>query len=171
MPNLKAYDKEGNILAIGYNTKNNQGSVIIPNLKPHTNYPQGEFYVSWEGDNYESEKTVVPEFTTLESSYKEITFYAKDILTVKPKTAYDIAVDNGFEGTEEEWVKSIKGEPGEKGNPLKFSDLTEEEKEEIKGEKGDTGDVVYVPPKIYTRDEYNQLATKDSNTLYFISEV
>lgn len=28
-----------------------------------------------------------------------------------------------------------------------------------------------VPPKIYTRDEYNQLATKDSNTLYFISEV
>lgn len=28
-----------------------------------------------------------------------------------------------------------------------------------------------VPPKIYTRDEYNQLSTKDSNTLYFISEV
>ena len=170
MPHLKAYDKEGNILAIGYDVKNDQGSVIIPNLKPRTNYPQGEFYVSWEGDNYESEKVVVPEFTTLESSYKEITFYAKDILTVKPKTAYDIAVDNGFEGTEEEWVKSIKGEPGEKGNPLKFSDLTEEEKEEIKGEKGDTGDVVYVPPKIYTIDEYNQLETKDSNTLYFISE-
>ena len=115
MPHLKAYDKEGSILAIGYNVKNDQGSVIIPNLSPHTHYPQGEFYVSWEGDNYESEKVVVPEFTTLESSYKEITFYAKDILTVKPKTAYDIAVDNGFSGTEEEWVKSIKGEPGEKG--------------------------------------------------------
>lgn len=125
MPHLKAYDKEGNILAIGYNTKNNQGSVIIPNLKPHTNYPQGEFYVSWEGDNYESEKTVVPEFTTLESSYKEITFYAKDILTVKPKTAYDIAVDNGFSGTEEEWVKSIKGEA------LTYSGMTTTEKEEF----------------------------------------
>lgn len=130
MPHLKAYDKEGNILAIGYNAKNNQGSVIIPNLSPHTHYPQGEFYVSWEGDNYESEKTVVPEFTTLESSYKEITFYAKDILTVKPKTAYDIAVDNGFSGTEEEWVKSIKGEPGDK---LTFNDLTEEEKQRISG--------------------------------------
>lgn len=130
MAHLKAYDKEGNILAIGYNVTGDQGSVIIPNLKPHTNYPQGEFYVSWEGNNYESEKTVVPEFTTLESSYKEVIFYAKDILTVKPKTAYDIAVDNGFEGMEEEWVKSIKGEKGDK---LTFNDLTEEEKKRISG--------------------------------------
>lgn len=130
MPHLKAYDKEGNILAIGYNVTGDQGSVIIPNLKPHTNYPQGEFYVSWEGDNYESEKTVVPEFTTLESSYKEIIFYAKDILTIKPKTAYDIAVDNGFTGTEEEWVQSIKGEQGDK---LTFNDLTEEEKQRLAG--------------------------------------
>ncbi|UGL60465.1 tail fiber protein [Staphylococcus phage vB_SurM-PSU4] len=130
MPHLKAYDKEGNILAIGYDVESDQGSVIIPNLKPHTKYPEGEFYISWEGDNYESEKVVVPEFTTLESPYKEIIFYAKDILTVKPKTSYDIAVDNGFEGTEEEWVKSIKGEQGpqgpkgDKGEP---------------GEKGDKG--------------------------------
>lgn len=125
MPHLKAYDKEGNILAIGYDVKNDQGSVIIPNLKPRTNYPQGEFYVSWEGDNYESEKVVVPEFTTLESSYKEITFYAKDILTVKPMTAYDIAVRNGFTGTEEEWVKSIKGDPGKNANPEEVKILLE----------------------------------------------
>lgn len=39
------------------------------------------------------------------------------------------------------------------------------------GPKGDKGDTTYLPPKIYTRDEYNQLETKDSNTLYFISEV
>lgn len=129
MPHLKAYDKEGNIIAIGYDVTGDQGSVIIPNLKPRTNYPQGEFYISWEGDNYESEKIVVPEFTTLESSYKEITFYAKDILKVKPKTAYDIAVDNGFDGTEEEWLESIKGE---KGDTLKFSDLTEDDKKELK---------------------------------------
>lgn len=32
-------------------------------------------------------------------------------------------------------------------------------------------DKFIVPPKIYTRDEYNQLPTKDNNTLYFISEV
>ena len=31
------------------------------------------------------------------------------------KSAYEIAVDNGFEGTEEEWLASLKGERGETG--------------------------------------------------------
>ena len=31
------------------------------------------------------------------------------------KSAYEIAVDNGFEGTEQEWLESLKGEPGEPG--------------------------------------------------------
>lgn len=31
------------------------------------------------------------------------------------KSAYDIAVENGFTGTEEDWLESLKGEPGEKG--------------------------------------------------------
>lgn len=155
MPHLKAYDKEGNILAIGYNVTGDQGSVIIPNLKPHTNYPQGEFYVSWEGDNYESEKTVVPEFTTLESSYKEIIFYAKDILTIKPKTAYDIAVDNGFTGTEEEWVKSIKGEKGDK---MTFKDLSDEDKEELKGEQGIQGVRGDAPNFLIVNEEYDVTA-------------
>lgn len=39
------------------------------------------------------------------------------------------------------------------------------------GDKGDKGDAVVATPKIYTRDEYDQLETKDKNTLYFISEV
>lgn len=29
------------------------------------------------------------------------------------KSAYKLAVDNGFEGSEEEWLASIKGDPGE----------------------------------------------------------
>lgn len=33
------------------------------------------------------------------------------------KSAYEIAVDNGFEGTEEEWLESLKGEQGEQGPP------------------------------------------------------
>lgn len=178
MPHLKAYDKEGNILAIGYNAKNNQGSVIIPNLSPHTNYPQGEFYVSWEGDNYESEKTVVPEFTTLESSYKEITFYAKDILTVKPKTAYDIAVDNGFSGTEEEWVKSIKGEPGKDADPNKVKELlepytesiTKQEFEKLSSAKQVDSEVIYARNRSKTlKDEIsrveNKTYTKNTNEI------
>lgn len=35
---------------------------------------------------------------------------------INGKSAYDIAVDNGFTGTENEWLESLKGQPGEKGN-------------------------------------------------------
>ena len=31
------------------------------------------------------------------------------------KSAYQSAVDNGFKGTEKEWLASLKGQPGEKG--------------------------------------------------------
>lgn len=35
--------------------------------------------------------------------------------TDTPLSAYDIAVDHGFSGTEEEWLKSLKCDPGETG--------------------------------------------------------
>ncbi len=41
------------------------------------------------------------------------------------KSAYEVAVGNGFAGTEEEWLASLKGEKGEKGD---------------KGDKGDKGE-------------------------------
>lgn len=44
--------------------------------------------------------------------------------------AYDIAVKNGFEGTEEEWLASLKGDKGDKGD---------------RGEKGETGSAGYTP--------------------------
>lgn len=56
----------------------------------------------------------------------------------------------------EQGEQGIKGDTGEQG---------------VKGEQGPKGDTLLAPPKIYTRDEYNQLETKDNNTLYFISEV
>lgn len=31
------------------------------------------------------------------------------------KSAYEVAVENGFEGTESEWLESLKGEQGEPG--------------------------------------------------------
>lgn len=93
--------------------------------------------------------------------------------------------DSGIEGAVEKEIsvnlvddavkRIINEQPelfkGEKGEKLTFEDLTDEDKEELKGEQGPKGDTLLAPPKIYTRDEYNQLATKDSNTLYFISEV
>lgn len=31
------------------------------------------------------------------------------------KSAYEVAVDNGFEGSEQEWLESLKGPRGEQG--------------------------------------------------------
>ncbi len=34
-------------------------------------------------------------------------------------SAYEVAVQNGFEGSEKEWLESLKGEKGEKGENAK----------------------------------------------------
>lgn len=52
------------------------------------------------------------------------------------KSAYQIAVDNGFTGTEEQWLASLKGADG----TMTFEDLTPEQKASLKGDKGDKGD-------------------------------
>lgn len=44
-------------------------------------------------------------------------------------SAYEIALLNGFEGTEEEWLESLKGERGE---PFEYSDFTPEQINELK---------------------------------------
>ena len=62
------------------------------------------------------------------------------------KSAFEIAVENGFVGTETEWLASLKGpqgdkgDPGEKGNPFVYSDFTAEQLESLKGPQGDKGD-------------------------------
>lgn len=78
------------------------------------------------------------------------------------ESAYDIAVRNGFTGTEEEWLESLKGSPGEKGDPGNkgekgedgtdgesaydiavrngFTGTEEEWIASLKGDKGDKGD-------------------------------
>lgn len=55
---------------------------------------------------------------------------------VDGKSAYEISVENGFVGSEIDWLASLKGEKGEKGvdgvTPVKGTDyFTELEKEEI----------------------------------------
>ena len=49
-----------------------------------------------------------------------ITYVKQSIENIeKGKSAYEIALDNGFEGTEQEWLKSLQGETpyiGENGN-------------------------------------------------------
>lgn len=38
-----------------------------------------------------------------------------DVKGVRGESAYDVAVRNGYTGTEAEWLLSLKGEPGQKG--------------------------------------------------------
>ena len=50
------------------------------------------------------------------------------------KSAYEVAVKNGFSGTEAEWLASLKGE---KGDAFVYADFTAEQLAALKGEKGD----------------------------------
>ena len=74
---------------------------------------------------------------------------------VNGKSAYEVAVANGFVGTEKEWLASLKGEagkdglqgvpgkdgaPGAKGDPFVYADFTPEQLAALKGAKGDKGD-------------------------------
>lgn len=41
------------------------------------------------------------------------------------KSAYEIAVENGYSGTEEQWLESLHGDKGDKGDPGETPDLTD----------------------------------------------
>lgn len=61
------------------------------------------------------------------------------------KSAYAIAVAHGFQGTEQDWLNSLrgpKGDPGEgkPGKAFTYEDFTPDQLAALKGPKGDTGD-------------------------------
>ena len=58
---------------------------------------------------------------------------------VDGKSAYQIAVEKGFIGSESEWLVSLKGERGEKGEAFKYSDFTPQQIEALRGENGENG--------------------------------
>lgn len=51
-------------------------------------------------------------------------------------SAYAIARKHGYTGTESEWLASLKGDKGDKGDPFVYSDFTPEQLDELKV-KGD----------------------------------
>ena len=57
---------------------------------------------------------------------------------ISGKSAYTIATENGFSGTEEEWLLSLKG------NPFTYSDFTPEQLAGLTGPRGATG-YTYTP--------------------------
>ena len=58
-------------------------------------------------------------------------------------SAYDVAVKNGFEGSETDWLVSLhgaKGDPGERGEKGEKGDPGEQGLQGVPGEKGDPGE-------------------------------
>ena len=74
----------------------------------------------------------------------------------KGSSAYEVAVEEGFDGTVEEWLISLRGERGLKGDPFTFEDFTDEQLELLKGPKGDTGKQgpQGTPGKAFTFDDF-----------------
>ena len=64
-------------------------------------------------------------------------------------SAYEIAVQNGFEGTEEEWLESLKGADG----TMTFEDLTPAQKDSLKGDRGEQGIGIQSIEQTTTSDE------------------
>ena len=50
-------------------------------------------------------------------------FAACDFGTNTPKSAYQVAVENGFTGTEQEWLNSLKGSNGSDGSDLDIEEI------------------------------------------------
>ena len=69
------------------------------------------------------------------------------------KSAYELALEHGFEGTEEEWLESLKGEPGEKGA----------KGDSVKGDKGDKGNGI---KSAVLNADYTLTITFDDGTSY-----
>ena len=55
------------------------------------------------------------------------------------KSAYEIAVQNGYDGTEADWLTSLKGQKGDTGAKGERGEKGEAGETGEKGEKGDTG--------------------------------
>ncbi len=68
------------------------------------------------------------------------------------KSAYDIAVDNGFEGTEEEWLESLRGPQGTRGPEGPQGPAGEDGSDGTNGEDGADG--------FPTESQWNELVAR-----------
>ena len=89
-------------------------------------------------------KTVIDKLSE-SSDGKSLLFNNNEIKGATGKSAYEIAVQNGFSGTETEWLTSLKGEKGDKGD---------------KGAQGEAGG-----PNVYSNNE-TVVGTWNGSTLY-----
>lgn len=153
LTNGEAVPLEGRDLKLIQNLPNKSGAIEIPftteeNTIVFSHYGKNQTklgkytYTLWENygninqsvvdscDGYTlvsttcMEDDVIEDVSNLET--KAITLSTSDMnIGVKGASAYEIAVDKGFVGTEEEWLASLKGKP------FTYEDFTEEQIAEL----------------------------------------
>ena len=69
-----------------------------------------------------------------------IRHYGEPVISGMYLSAFGIAQKHGFKGTEEEWLSSLVGPQGERGEPFTYEDFTPQQLALLKGPKGDKGD-------------------------------
>ena len=72
-------------------------------------------------------------------SASEVTGSVTTGILYEGASAYEVAIRNGFNGTEEEWLESLHGKDGETGPQGPRGEKGEPGPQGIQGEKGDTG--------------------------------
>lgn len=81
---------------------------------PYVNLLTPTLYVVKKGDLVLDVEGYLYQIDTLDSTYC-VAKYCGTQIAKYGKSAYDLAVKEGFEGSEEEWVISLKGETGDSG--------------------------------------------------------
>ena len=123
------------------------------------------------------------------SSFSDAKNYAtkiwvyENITPLAGKSAYDIAVDNGFSGSQSEWLETLQGPqgiagpPGQRGmsayevaiNNGSFNGTINEWLESLKGQKGDPGKGTIIKGSLPTLNELNTTYPNgDGNNAYVI---
>ena len=88
---------------------------------------------------------------------------------IQGKSAYQIALDNGFVGTEQEWLDSLVGPQGPKGDTGSTGPAGATGPQGEKGDKGDTGeqgDTGDAGPGVAKGGTAGQVLRKKSGTDY-----
>ena len=114
----------------------------------------------------------------IQADWNQTNSEAKDYIKNKPesiagqdgKSAYDIAVDNGFEGTEQEWLASLKGEDGQQGQEGPAGQDGAPGRDGINGQDGAPGQDGHTP--IITATKSNGVTTikSDGTTIATIND-